>query len=263
MHYAIDFDQVTVRFDDVIALDNINLKIEPNDFVGIIGPNGGGKTTILKAILGLVKPCLGRVEIFGRPPDKMRSAIGYVPQVAQFERFFPVDVMDVVLMGRLDKKRMFRRYNRQDKDMAIEALNNVGLSEQRGRQLGRLSGGQIQRVMVARALAGAPQILLLDEPTAGVDYQAEENFYDLLQRLSEKMTIVLVSHDIGAVSTNVKTIACLNRRLYHHGAKDILPSVFESVYGCPVDLIAHGAPHRVLHRHQAPGPHGPEEPSDD
>jgi zinc transport system ATP-binding protein len=252
---AVDFDHVTVKYDDAIALNDVNFHIEDGDYVGIIGPNGGGKTTILKSILGLVQPSMGTVAIFGQSPQKERGVVGYVPQVAQFERYFPIDVMDVVLMGRLNKSGLLKRYSKHDKEKAVESLNYVGLADQRHRQLGKLSGGQIQRVMVARALASDPRILLLDEPTASVDFQTEQNLYDLLGALNEKMTIILVSHDVGVVSSHVKSLACLNRRLFHHGAKEILPEVMEAVYGCPVDIIAHGAvPHRVLpsHSHEEP-----------
>lgn len=250
---AIVFDNVTVKYDSIIALDNINLSIEQGDYIGIIGPNGGGKTTILKTILGLVEPTSGKITIYGDSPQKARPIIGYVPQIAQFERFYPINVMDVVLMGRLNKSVMFRRYSNEDKAIALESLASVGIADLGKRQLGKLSGGQIQRVMVARALAGQPKILLLDEPTASVDYQAEQNLYELLAHLSTNMTIILVSHDIGVVSRQVKNLACLNRKLFHHGSKEILPSVMESVYGCPVDLIAHGTPHRVLPDHDSEG----------
>jgi len=250
---AIVFDRVTVKYDSIVALDNINFTIEQGDYVGIIGPNGGGKTTILKTILGLIQTTSGKVTIHGDSNQKARPIIGYVPQVAQFERFYPIDVMDVVLMGRLNKSAMFRRYSKEDKTRAIESLGFVGIADLRKRQLGKLSGGQIQRVMGARALAGQPKILLLDEPTASVDYQAEQNLYELLANLSKDMTIILVSHDIGVVSRQVKNLACLNRKLFHHGSKEILPSVMESVYGCPVDLIAHGTPHRVLPDHDHEG----------
>lgn len=246
---AIVFNHVTVKYDSFVALDDVNFTIEKGDYVGIIGPNGGGKTTILKTILGLVQPTSGSVNIYGEPPPKARRFIGYVPQIAQFERYYPIDVMDVVLMGRLGKRAIFRRYSKDDKARALESLGFVGIADLYKRQLGKLSGGQIQRVMVARALAGQPKILLLDEPTASVDIQAEQNLYELLAKLSKDMTIILVSHDIGVVSRQVKSLACLNRKLFHHGAKEILPSVMETVYGCPVDLIAHGTPHRVLPDH--------------
>jgi zinc transport system ATP-binding protein len=250
---AITFEHVTVKYDSIIALDDINFTIEEKDYVGIIGPNGGGKTTILKTILGLIQPTSGSISIFGQSPHKARQIIGYVPQIAQFERFYPIDVMDVVLMGRLNKRAMFRPYSKLDKEKAAESLGFVGMADFRKRQLGKLSGGQIQRVMVARALASQPKILLLDEPTASVDYQAEQNLYELLASLSNNMTIILVSHDIGVVSRQVKSLACLNRKLFHHGSKEILPSVMETVYGCPVDLIAHGTPHRVLPDHDNEG----------
>ena len=246
---AIEFNHVTVKYGASVALEDITFAIDEGDYVGIIGPNGGGKTTILKTILGLVQPISGRVTILGVSPRKARPQIGYVPQIAQFERLYPINVMDVVLMGRLSKTPLFRQYSVKDKTLALESLALAGIADLRNHPLGRLSGGQIQRVMVARALAGQPKILLLDEPTASVDIRAEQNFYELLAELSKNMTIILVSHDIGVVSRQVKSLACLNRKLFHHGAKEILPSVMESVYGCPVDLIAHGTPHRVLPNH--------------
>jgi zinc transport system ATP-binding protein len=160
---AVLFEHVTVQYEDFLALDNISIAVEKRDFLGIIGPNGGGKTTLLRSILGLIKPRSGSIEILGQPPQKMRSAIGYVPQVARFDRFYPIEVWDVVMMGRLTQSGLFKRYGKTDREHAKEALNLVGLYENRFRQLGKLSGGQIQRAIVARALAGQPEILLLDE----------------------------------------------------------------------------------------------------
>jgi zinc transport system ATP-binding protein len=245
----ISLEHVYVAYDGYIALENITLQVNHLDYLGIIGPNGGGKTTLLKTLVGILKPEKGRVLIQGKPPAKARSLIGYVPQVSTFDHQYPINVQDVVLMGRLNKTGLLRYYGSDDRESAVESLKLVGMYDKRYDQVGRLSVGQIQRVLVARALASTPEILLLDEPTASIDTELEKGLYELLNELNKKLTIVLVSHDIGAISTHVKSIACLNRKLYHHGSKDLTPEVFESLYGCPVDVIAHGTPHRVLRKH--------------
>ncbi|MCD6162811.1 MAG: ABC transporter ATP-binding protein [candidate division Zixibacteria bacterium] len=250
---VVEFQHLYVSYDNYVVLEDINFQVEKLDFLGIIGPNGGGKTTLLKVIVGLIKPQKGKVLVNGKSPSKTRSSFGYVPQFAHFDRDYPINVWDVVLMGRLNKSGIFKRYSSTDKEKAAYALQQVGMYEQRRRQIGRLSGGQIQRVLIARALATQPIVLLLDEPTASIDIETADNFYELLYNLNKKLSIILVSHDIGAVSSHVKSIACLNRKLYHHGSKELSPEAIESTYGCPVDLIAHGAPHRVLKKHNHHG----------
>ncbi len=252
----IDLEHVYVVYENFIALEDVNLQISQCDYLGIIGPNGGGKTTLLKTLVGLLKPNKGKVLINGLPPVKARSIIGYIPQVLVFDNQYPIDIWDVVMMGRLSKSGMLRRYNKTDKEKAAYSLNLVGMYDHRHQQIGRLSAGQIQRALIARALASEPMILLLDEPTASVDTEAEENLYELLHDFNKKLTIILVSHDIGAISRHVKTIACLNRKLYHHGSPELTPEIIESTYGCPVDLIAHGTPHRVFKKHNNHGDSG-------
>ena len=243
-------EDVWVYYNDDPVLEGVSLSLIGNDFLGIIGPNGGGKTTLLRVILGLVTPDRGRVLVLGRPPGKTRKEIGYVPQHNLFDRDFPVSVWEVVLMGRYGRAGLLGRYSNEDRKAAEEALRMVGMLDFRKRQIGKLSGGELQRVFIARALAAEPRILLLDEPTASVDPTMQAEFYELLARLKEKMTIVLVSHDISAVSIYVDKIACLNRRLFYHGSKEIGPEVLESTYKCPVQMIAHGTiPHRVLKEH--------------
>jgi zinc transport system ATP-binding protein len=246
---AISLKDVYVNYEGITVLEDINLEVAPKEYLGIIGPNGGGKTTLLKTLLGLVRPALGKVLIFGKPPSQAHSYIGYVPQYTTFDREFPINVWDVVLMGRLGKISLIRSYSSKDNEIAEQALERVGMEDFKKRQIGRLSGGQLQKVLIARALTSQPKILLLDEPTSSIDVESETGLYGILGELNESMTIVLVSHDIGAISQRVKSIACLNRKLYHHGSKDLTPEVIEAVYGCPVDLIAHGAPHRVLDKH--------------
>jgi len=247
---VIHLEDVWVRYDEQVVLEEVNLSVEAHDFLGIIGPNGGGKTTLLKVILGLVKPSRGKVTVLGGSPEESRRFVGYVPQYTRFDREFPVSVWDVALMGRLGQRGRFRKYTAEDKRIAAEALERVEMLDLKGRQIGKLSGGQIQRVLIARALATEPTILLLDEPTASLDTQIEVDLYELLRRLNEEVTIILVSHDIGVISAYVKKIACLNRRLIYHASKEITPDMLEEAYRCPVDLIAHGVPHRVLATHQ-------------
>ncbi len=235
------------------VLEEINLDLEEGDFLGLIGPNGGGKSTLLKVMLGLIKPDRGTVRIFGKSPQDARGQIGYMPQKTLFDQNFPVKALDVVLMGRYSRAGLLRRYGREDRDAAMRALEAVGMGGHSEREIGALSGGEQQRVFVARSLVSDPRLLLLDEPTSGVDSAQQTEFYDLLSHLNRDMgiAIVLVSHDITAVSTHVKKIACLNQRLYYHGSAELTREDIEKAYGCgcPVEMIAHGMPHRVLRKH--------------
>jgi zinc transport system ATP-binding protein len=243
-------EDVWVHYDGVPALEGINLSIEKGDFLGIIGPNGGGKTTLLKVILGLIKPTHGRVSILGDKSKKARHYIGYVPQHNIFDLNFPISVWDTVLMGRYSKSGLLKRYSSQDRVTARNALETVSMLDYAERRLGSLSGGEQQRVFIARALVSEPELLLLDEPTASVDPAMQTEFYELLDSFKQKMAIVLVSHDIGAISVHVNKVACLNHELFYHGSKEISAEVLEATYKCPVQMIAHGVvPHRVLKEH--------------
>lgn len=231
-------------------LEDVNLEVYPQDFIGIIGPNGGGKSTLLKVILGLLPPLRGEVRVLGLDPRQSRQHIGYVPQFVEADRAFPVSVWDTVGMGLLGGWRPFRRLSAQDNERIERALGAVGMLALRTKVMGELSGGQRQRVFIARALVSDPQILLLDEPTASVDPEATNDIYELLSRLNQRMAILLISHDMMAISSFTKTVACLNRRLVYHRSKELTPEMLESVYGCPIDLIAHGVPHRVFALHE-------------
>jgi zinc transport system ATP-binding protein len=247
---VVKLEGVWVQYNGVPILEGINLAIEQDDFLGIIGPNGGGKTTLLKVILGLISPSHGKVSVLGKPPEKSRSNIGYVPQHNLFDRDFPINVWDVVLMGRYGKSGLFRRYSSEDRRATQDALQTVGMLDYKDRQMGKLSGGELQRIFIARALVAEPKLLLLDEPTASVDPAMQTDFYELLEKLKKQMAIVLVSHDISAVSIYVDKLACLNRQLHYHGSKEITPEILEATYKCPVQMIAHGlVPHRVLKEH--------------
>lgn len=246
---VVRLEDVWVRFDGVAILEGIDLSVYQNDFLGMIGPNGGGKTTLLKVILGLIRPSRGKVTVLGSTPERGRRFVGYVPQYSLFDRDFPVSVWDVVLMGRLGQAGRFRRYSEEDKKAALNVLETVEMLDFKGSQIGRLSGGQQQRVFIARALVSEPKLLLLDEPTASVDAPMMEEFYELLNRLKKRMAIVLVTHDLSAVSIYVDTVGCLNRKLYYHHSKEVSAEDLEATYQCPIELIAHGVPHRVLGDH--------------
>ena len=238
------------------VLKNITLRVDRGDFLAIIGPNGGGKTTLLRLILGILKPAEGRIRVFGTSPENALGSIGYVPQLTSTGSNFPASALDVVLMGRLHDSSLFRSYSKTDRKKAIEKLEIMRIDDLADVQLEKLSGGQKQRVFIARALVGEPELLLLDEPVASVDPANQENFFHLLNDLNKKVTIILVTHDVGAVSSFVKSIACLNIHLASH-EEMLTPETLTRVYGCPIDLITHGVPHRVL------GEHGHPDDSDD
>jgi zinc transport system ATP-binding protein len=246
---VVRLEDIWVYYDSVLALEGVNLSINQDDFLGLIGPNGGGKTTLLRVILGLVKPSRGKVTVLGETLERSRKLVGYVPQHSLFDRDFPASVWDVVLMGRAGQVGLLRTYSGEDKRIAQTALETVEMLKYKDRQIGRLSAGQQQRVFIARALVAEPKLLLLDEPMAGVDAPMQTGFYELLARLKQQMAIVLVSHDISAVSIYVDKIACLNRKLFYHNSKEISLEELEATYQCPVELIAHGVPHRVLKKH--------------
>jgi zinc transport system ATP-binding protein len=243
---AIDLFGINFSYGDSVILKDVSLSIKEMDFLGIIGPNGSGKTTLLKIILGLLKPSSGTVKIFGLEPVRARGLIGYVPQHANLDRNFPVNAMDVTLMGRLSRTSLFGCYSKADREAAENALESMAVADLRKKSFGNLSGGQQQRVLIARALASQPKLLLLDEPTANVDTKAENDIYELLSKLNKETTIAMVSHDIGFISSYVKHVACLNRTLVCHPTSGITKEVIEELYRGPMDLVQH---HHVHHHH--------------
>ncbi|AXV38989.1 metal ABC transporter ATP-binding protein [Methanobacterium sp. BAmetb5] len=243
----VEMENVSVSFNRQSILQEVNLNISGDDFLAIIGPNGGGKSTLLKIILGLLKPDNGRVTVFGNQPGNPHNPIGYLPQHVSFDPDFPINVFDTVLSGRYHG--VFKDYSQEDKEMVLKALEEVEMGDFSHRQISRLSGGQMQRVFIARALVRQPKLLLLDEPMASIDPKMQNSFYQLLARLRERMAIVLVSHDVGAVSTQVDNIACLNQKLYYHGPVEGSEKGLEAVYQCPIGYISHGIPHRILKDH--------------
>ena len=252
---VIEIKGLWVAYDSTVVLKDIDLIVQKGDVFGIIGPNGGGKSTLLKAILGLVPPTKGTIRILGEPPVQGRRHIGYVPQYPVFDREFPISVLDVVLMGFLCRKKRASWYSAAERKAALDALHYVGMAQFADRHISSLSGGQKQRVFIARALVSKPEILLLDEPTASVDQSIKESIYDLLGQIRERMTVVLVTHDIGVVSALVTQVGCLNQTLVTHYDATVTAEMLEEAYQCPVDLVAHGVPHRVFkpHDHNHPG----------
>ena len=233
---------LSFRYDQHPLLTNVNLSIPPGDFVCIVGPNGSGKTTLLKLGLGLIKPTEGTIQVFGVKPEQASRRIGYVPQHPRLDPLFPVTVGDVVLMGRLGA-RSSGPYSQTDRRAAQKALAEVRLAEMSPCSLAQLSGGQQQRVLIARALCGDPQLLLLDEPTANVDTVAQERFLDILQELNRRMTIVLVSHDLGFVSHRVKTVVCVNRQVFVHPTSELTGEHIRALYGSNIRMIRHDRRH--------------------
>lgn len=247
MKNAVHIENLCVYYGNTPALEMVNINVSKGEYLGIIGPNGGGKSTLLKVLLGLVPPSLGKVTVFGHNPAQHRARIGYVPQSLSVDRQFPISVLETVLCGRLGKRLSpFFHYTKADKDFAISLLEKVGLAALTNRHISDLSGGEFQKMLIARALAVEPALLLLDEPTANVDAASREQIYSLLGKLNKNMTIILVTHDLLAISSEVRSLACLNCRLTYHGEPFLSENIVSSMYGYRVDLISHGIPHRVL-----------------
>ncbi|MFA9422826.1 MAG: metal ABC transporter ATP-binding protein [Sedimentibacter sp.] len=248
---AFHIDNLSVHYGNTPAISKIHLDVREGEYLGIIGPNGGGKSTLLKAMLGLVPVSSGTVQIFGNNSNKNKELVGYVPQFAAMDKHFPITLFEVVLSGRLKPGfSPFYRYKKKDKEVVYQLLEKVGITDLANRQISQLSGGEFQRMLIARALAVNPRLLILDEPTASVDAHSREQIYSLLAELNKDMTIVLATHDLLAISSEVSKLACLNGHLVYHGEPELTENIVNSLYGCPVDLIAHGVPHRVLKQHK-------------
>lgn len=236
---AISVEDVSFSYEGPPVLEDVSLEVTPGEMLGLVGPNGGGKSTLLKIILGLLRPDRGRVRVFGLPPREGRKEIGYVPQSTSFAADFPISVEEAVLLGRLGRTRFLGGYSRRDREVAAEVMERTSVLELRRRRLGELSGGQLQRVLIARALASRPRVLILDEPTSHMDLRVEEDVFDLLKELNVRMTIVVVSHDVGFISHYVSRAACLNRSLICHQTVEISQETMNRLYGAPVRAIHH------------------------
>jgi zinc transport system ATP-binding protein len=248
MSPLIKIENLTVGYDKIPVLHNVNLEIYENDFLGVIGPNGGGKTTLLKAILGLLKPMQGKI-IFRSDIQRRKKPFGYLPQVKHIDRNFPITVFEVVRSGYLMKQNESVS-NSGIKQKVDNILHETGIHNIRNKAIGDLSGGQMQRVFLCRALISDPCVLILDEPDTFVDNRFEGELYERLKDLNSRMAIMLVSHDIGTISSYVKSIACVNNLLYYHPDNIITQDELKS-YNCPIKLITHGEiPHTVLKQHE-------------
>lgn len=221
------------------VLESVDVEIADGDFASFIGPNGGGKTTLLKLILGLLEPDRGSVQVFGQPPTRVRHRVGYMPQHATVDPRFPVEVRDVVLMGRLGPGLGLRRLGAVDRRAAEETLERVALGGFGGRPFSALSGGQRQRVLLARALVSEPDLLLLDEPAAGLDQKVESDLFELLREVNRDRTVVLVSHDLGFVSSFVNTVVCVHRTVDVHPTSELDGSTIRELYGADVHAVHH------------------------
>ena len=235
---AIEIQGVSFRYDERQILKDVNLSIWPNDSICVVGPNGGGKTTLIKLIIGLLSPDAGVIKVFGKRPVEAHQFIGYVPQFAQYDKQFPISVQEVVCMGRMGKS-ITGRYSKKDKEKTLEALAEVGLADLVDRSFSALSGGQRQRVLIARALASGGKILILDEPTANIDRESEAHFFDLLRQLNKRMTIVMVTHDVGFASSFFTRIACVNREVIIHPTSELTGKLIRDMYGGDLQMIRH------------------------
>jgi len=248
--HAIEVQDVSFSYEKTEVLKDVSFRLKQGEFLGIIGPNGGGKTTLVRLMLGLLRPDRGKITILGMEPNAASRRVGYVPQSIDLSRSFPISVMDVAFMGRLSRARIGKGYSREDAEKVRQVLEKVGMWEHRRKPIGKLSGGQKQRVFIARALATDPEILFLDEPTASVDPEFQVNLYDILEELNRQVTIVVITHDIGVVSSYMKSIACVNKHFIFHEGSHITQDMIDMAYECPVELVAHGMPHRVLPTHK-------------
>ena len=239
MTVLIKLENVSFSYGGATVLQDIDLEIEQGEFLGLVGPNAGGKSTLLKLMLGLIKPSRGRVTLFGKSPRTGRVRIGYCPQYTQFSRNYPITVEEVVLLGRLGKARILGGYSKQDREIARSAMRSTEVESIRTENISDLSGGQLQRVLIARALACEPEVLILDEPTANIDQRVEVDIFQLLKQFNERMTIIVVSHDIGFISEYVTRVACLNRTLVCHETSELTGESIEHLYGSHVSMIEH------------------------
>lgn len=247
MAKILELETATVGYDQEIILKDVNFIINDFDFVGVIGPNGGGKTTLLKLLLGELKPIKGRLSYYPLTPGE--SLFGYLPQTVSIDKRFPITVLEVVLSGLMGRKGISGRYSKSDKILATEMLERIGIAKIASSSVGELSGGQLQRVFLSRALISHPRLLILDEPNTFVDNKFEKELYALLKDLNKEMAIVMVSHDLGTITSHVKTIACVNRQLHYHPSNSITSEQL-AAYDCPIQIIAHGpVPHTVLKQH--------------
>ncbi len=240
---AVLIENLNFSYGAARVLEQINLSIMPGEFIGLVGPNAGGKSTLLKLILGLLEPQTGRIEVLGQTPRRAARRVGYVPQFPNFARDFPISVVEVVALGCLSGSAIWSQRRAADRAAAQQALAEVEALDLATRRLGTLSGGQLQRVLLARALVSAPEMLILDEPTANIDQRVEGEIFNLLATLNQRLTIIVVSHDIAFISAYVSRVACLNRTLLDHDTAAVDDHIMSQLYGGHIRRITHRHPH--------------------
>jgi zinc transport system ATP-binding protein len=244
----VKLEDISFGYESEKVVEGVNLEICRGDFLGMIGPNGGGKSTILKLIMRLIKPWTGRIT-YGKNDSGKEINIGYLPQYVNFDQKYPISIKEVILSGLMKRGSLSTRFKSHDRKKAEEILSQVGLEKIGNKSIGELSGGQMQRAFLGRAIISNPDLLILDEPATYVDNKFEAELYEFLEELNKTSAILLVSHDVGNITSNVKTIACVNHDLHYHPTNKINENIL-ATYNCPVELITHGkVPHRVLKNH--------------
>ena len=246
----IKLERVAAGYNKKRILTNVNLTVYEKDFLGIIGPNGGGKTTLIKVILGLIKPIDGTITFYNKGAETKEITMGYLPQYNSIDKKFPISVYDVVLSGLNKQKSLFHAFSEEQHQKVDKMIFRMGLCGLEKHSIGQLSGGQLQRALLARALVSEPDVIILDEPNTYIDRRFEAKLYSLLDEINLECAIILVSHDIGTVLQNVKSIACVNGTLDYHPDTGVSAEWLESNFGCPIELLGHGdLPHRILKKH--------------
>ena len=246
----IKIENLSAGYDQKTVLHDINLEISEKDFLGIIGPNGGGKTTLMKVILELLKPSEGKITFYdnGMPVEQLE--IGYLPQYNSIDKKFPISIYEVILSGLNRQKSLFSRFTKEHHERVKETISMMGLEGMENKPIGQLSGGQMQRALLGRAIVSNPKAIILDEPNTYIDKRFEARLYSLLEEINKQRAVILVSHDIGSVLQTVKSIACVNGTLDYHPQSEVSAEWIEEKLQCPIELLGHGElPHRVLKKY--------------
>ena len=246
----IQISDLNAAYEEKTVLSHVDLTVYERDFLGIIGPNGGGKTTLIKSILGLHQPQKGKIHFFKNGKEVPEINMGYLPQYNNIDKKFPISVYEVILSGLSKQKSIFQRYSNEQHEIVRQMIIQMGLEGMDKRAIGELSGGQLQRALLGRALVSNPEVIILDEPNTYIDKRFEAKLYSLLEEINKERAIILVSHDIGTILKNVKTIACVNETVHYHPHTEVPTEWLEEHFGCPIEMLGHGTfPHRVLKCH--------------